>query len=168
MNQKRKAKAYIFGIVLWAWNSRNNIDVAIAVYDEKQIPRIISGPKGMSPEIKSRKINCSICYKNYEECLHFEGKSYDGKFCECLMDELEFINVTNVSKPEDSRSKVTDLLILNDDKSYIWHGFETSTDNQRFKHIELAQKNKYISEKAALQFTTFFCNTDVGVVKYPR
>jgi len=168
MNQKRKAKAYIFGPILWGWNTSNSLDVTIAIYDEEYIQQVIAGPKGMSPELRVRKLSCSICGQNYEECSHLEGKTYDEKKCECLMDEIEPINVVNVTTPEDSRSKITDMLVLPNNKSCTWYGFETSKNNQRFNHIHLAQKNGHISEKAALRFATFFCNTDVGVVKFPH
>ncbi|MCH7560759.1 MAG: hypothetical protein IIC67_05230 [Thaumarchaeota archaeon] len=168
MKKKKISKAYIFGPILWAWGTNNSLDAVISVNDKRYIQSILEGHRGLSPELIVRKIGCSICRQNYEDCNHIAGETYDGKECICLMEEFEALNVTAVTHPEEPRSKVTDMLVFEDDgRSYTWHGFETVNDNQRFKHIDMALKNGYITEKAALKFSTFFITENTGKIKYP-
>lgn len=167
MKKKKRVRAYVFGPFLWAWNSNANGDAVIAVYDEKYIQTVISGPKGLSPELKVRQLECSICRQDYEECEHLQGKTYSNKTCECLISKFEAINITSVSKPEDPRSKITDMLVLKNNKSYTWYGFETNNDNERFSHMQKAKDNGYISEKVALYFSTYFTQHYTGVISYP-
>ncbi len=159
-------KAYVFGSWLWGWNSQNNLDSVIFTNDERLIQIIIDGHRGLSPELAVRRLNCSICGQNYEDCSHMEGKFYDNEICACLIDNMEPLNVTIVTTPEEPKSRVTDMLVVEDNgKSFTWYGFDTVNDDQRFRHIDKAMTLRYITERMALKFSTYFCSNETGKIK---
>lgn len=168
MMEKKKAnpKAYLFGPFLFAHKSKVNADAIIAIYEQRGIDAVISGPRGLSPEMKVKKLECSICRNDYEECDHTEGVKYGDEICECLIADFEAINITYVSNPQDPRARVTDMLVFgtkNGKKSYTWYGFEIDNEDRRFVHIQKAMDNGFIPESAAKKFSTFFCSNQTGV-----
>lgn len=169
MKKKANPKAYLFGPFLFAYRSKSNGDAIISTYDQKMIDTIISGPRGLSPEMKVKKLECSICHNDYEECDHTEGSTYNNETCECLIADFEAINITLVSKPQDPRARVTDMLVFDEEnkKSYTWYGFETDDENRRFVHIQKAMESKFIPEDVARKFSTYFCSHQIGVIRFP-
>lgn len=169
-NLKNNLIAYIFGPFLFAHNSKNNVDSINTIYDQEHIDLVIRGPRGLSPELKVKKLECSICHKDYEECEHIEGEKYQDQICECFIADFEFLKLVHVSHPQDPRARITDMLIIKKENSkniYTWHGFEVDHDNRRFSHIQQAKDNHLLTECVALHFSTFFCMNQKGVIKYP-
>lgn len=56
-----------------------------------------------------KKIRCSICDKNYEDCSHISGQVYMGHFCNVVIEDLEFDHVSMVDNPSDKTCRVTGL-----------------------------------------------------------
>ena len=95
-----------------------------------------------------------------------EGKFYDNEICACLIDNMEPLNVTIVTTPEEPKSRVTDMLVVEDNgKSFTLYGFDTVNDDQRFRHIDKALTLRYITERMALKFSTYFCSNETGKIK---
>jgi hypothetical protein len=60
----------------------------------------------MSPDVKVKTRECSICNSNIKLCSHVPGKLYAGHICRQIMHGLELISVSAVSKPEDRRCRI--------------------------------------------------------------
>ena len=164
---KKRVKAYVFGPLLWGWNSKNNLDAVIAINNKQCIQTILAGCRGLSPELVARQLNCSICGQNYEDCSHTTGELYGDEKCTCLMGDIKPLNVAIVNNPEEPKSRVTDMLVFEDNRrSCTWYGFKTVNDDQRFEHINTAMRHGYITEKMALKFSTYFCNNETGKIKF--
>jgi len=133
--------------------------------DPEMIERIRSGKTGLSPGIKIKKFQCSICKEDYETCPHEEYKFYENIECHALMSDWEGVELSGVDNPSDSRAKVTDMLtieIINNKKKFTWYGFKVNNDISRFKNLQSAKDQKLITEKIALKFIDFFSNNYTG------
>jgi len=165
-----KNKIFVFGAILFADDDEGHIETCIRVTNLNIVGDIISGKmRGLSPDMKIRWWECSICHKDFERCLHKEGKLYAGKTCHPLAKGVEASGGSIVAQPKDPRARITDLLIVEDNKKdrYTWFGFPTVHEDQRFKHIQGALASKHISEKAAFHFGRFFSVNVVGKTTYP-
>ena len=62
-----------------------------------------------SPEMLHKKVVCSVCGKTmipFSDCLHIAGKVYDGEMCYGIVEELDFISVSLVTKPNQKYSVI--------------------------------------------------------------
>lgn len=163
--------AYAFGSVIYSSDTSGYITTVLKI-DPKIINKIISGEiRGLSPEIRIRKWECSICHKNFEECSHEEGKLYNNKICKAIAKEIEFTGVSLVDHPADSRCRITDLLLITEEagkRKYEWYGFRVDNENDRFKNIQRALEKGLISQNAAFSFSKFFLMKFEGKTSYPN
>lgn len=161
---------FLFGPVIFASDSEGHIDTVIQVTVPDVVRKVISGERrGLSPDVKIERWECSICHEDYEECLHEEGKKYGGALCRALPKDIEFFGASLVARPKDPRARVTDLLVIekNHMEKFTWYGFPVEAENQRFKHIQRALKSGLIPEKAALHFGQYFSVNLEGKAIYP-
>lgn len=168
-NRTPKITAYVFGPFLFASDSQGHIDVTIRIIPE-WIDRIIQGFRGLSPEIRIRKWECSICHQNYEDCIHEVGQKYGDEICQQIARDIEPLGGSLVQYPKDPRARITDLLIVEEErgkKRYKWYGFPVITENQRFKHIQSALESGLIPHKVAFHFSKYFSIHLEGKVTYP-
>ncbi len=80
-----------------------------------------------SPGMLIRTAECSICGKDYEDCLHVKGRPYMGQFCARVIKDVEFTEVSFVDDPADKRCYIT---------SYSDDGGTTWTDAMTMRKIE--------------------------------
>lgn len=168
--RKHKKTAYAFGPVIFAYNSKGHIDTEIQITEAIVIDKVISRElRGLSPEVKIKWWECSLCHQNFEVCSHEVGEKDGDNICQPLAKEIEFEGCSLVQHPKDPRARVTDLLVIEDKngKRYEWYGFSVITENQRFKHIQKALESKLISEKAAFYFGRYFSTHLEGKATYP-
>jgi hypothetical protein len=173
-NDKGKfIEAWVFATVVFASDTSGYVTCSVKYETYSDIlERIISGQsRGVSPEIITRKFECSICNNNYEKCFHEEGKYYDGIVCKLIAKEIEFIGGAIVDEPKDPKCRVNDLLIIwaangSKTKLFEWYGFELHTEKRRFQDIEDARKKGLISDKSALKLSELFSVNLFGAVRF--
>lgn len=157
-HKAHRITGYAFGPCLFAYESTGHVDLRMRI-SPSLITRIIGGHRGLSPELIVRQWECSICHRNYEDCIHEAGQTYGDKRCVQLGRNIEAVGVSIVSSPEESRATITDLLVIEEQggkTTYKWFGFPVVTENQRFKHIQRALESGLIPEKAAFHFSRYF------------
>ena len=81
----------------------------------------------MSAGVVIKSSKCSICDALYEDCEHFKGKVYMGRFCaRMITDVAEIKEVSVVEDPADKRARV---LVIGDgttERDYMtWRVIET-------------------------------------------
>lgn len=164
-----KVTAYAFGLAIFAYDTQGHLNVTMQISSPDWIDRIIGGFRGLSPEIVFRQCECSICNQNYEDCIHEEGQKYEDVICHALPKNIEFIGSSLVESPVDSKARITDLLIIEEEvkKKYIWYGFPVIKEDQRFRHIQNALNSGLITEKAVFYFGHYFSINSEGKVIYP-
>ena len=171
MNKKYDVIGYFFGPTIFASDNSGCVDIVGRTNQKTLIDSIVDGTtRGLSPEIKIKWYQCTICLKNHEICPHDVGVTYSGKFCGLIPRDIEMICQSVVNVPKDPKARVTDLLIVEKKDSqtiFTWHGFESDKESRRFKHIQKASDSKLITEKVALKFTNFFMDSFLGVTHYP-
>jgi len=163
-----KNKIFVFGAIMYADNG-GHIEICIRTTNLNIVGDIISGKmRGLSPDMKIRRWECSVCHKDFETCPHKEGKRYGNKICQLIAKDIEALGGSIVAQPKDPRARITDLLIIEGNKNdrYTWFGFPTIYENQRFEHIQSALESNYISENAAFHFGKFFSVNVVGKTTY--
>lgn len=160
--------AYIFGPAIFAHEgSYLDIDSKIPT---NWIELVKNGMRGLSPEIKIKWYQCTLCGQNYEICEHEEGKEYDGVRCILAPRDIEFLSNSVVDNPKDPKARITDMLIIEDNikkKKYEWCGYKSDSSTFRFKHIQKAYEKKLIPEHAAIHFSNYFQSHSEGNVTYP-
>ena len=164
-----KVTAYAFGPAIFAYDTQGHVDVTISISSPDWIDKIIGGFRGLSPEIVFRQCECSICHQNYEDCIHEEGQKYEDAICHALPKNIEFVGSSLVESPADSRARITDLLIIEEEGKirYIWHGFPVIAEGQRFRNIQNALNSGLIPEKVAFHFSHYFSISLEGKATYP-
>jgi hypothetical protein len=60
----------------------------------------------MSPEIKVRRAECTICNDNIKKCSHIPGRLYGGQMCRQKFVDMEALGASIVSHPEDYRCRI--------------------------------------------------------------
>ena len=158
--------AYIFGPAIFD-NQGSSMDCVSQITKSDIIEKIKNRQlKGISPEIKIKWFQCGLCKENYEEnCIHEEGKIYDGQKCFLYPRDIEFLALSIVEKPREPKARINDMLLVDKQNKHIrytWYGFETDKENRRFKHIQKAVDSGFISEKIGLKFSTYFTNNVLG------
>jgi len=163
--------AFAFGSVIYTSDTGGYITAELKIGDLNVINKIISGEiRGLSPEIKISKWECSICNKNFEECPHEEGKLYNNKICKTIAKGIEFTGLSLVDHPEDPRCRITDLLLIKEKagkRKYEWYGFKVNNENDRFRNIQHALENGLIPQDVAFSFSKFFSIKLEGKASYP-
>ena len=153
-----------------ASDSDVHISIDIEIYDADMIPRIISGEyRALSPQLKIRSFDCSICGANIETCAHQQGLKYGNETCQAIAKGVEVVEVSAVKVPEDARAQITDLLI--DDKDgcrYLWYGFATALNGERTRNIGKALGSNLIPLNAALKFLRDFSNRSDGKSEFTK
>lgn len=171
-NKKDKdtLRAFIFGAI-YASDSNKPIRIPMELTNLEYLDKIISGElRGISPALKIREWECSICHGDFELCPHQKGKVYDGIKCRRIVNDMEITDISIVDRSKMPRNRIFDLLIIskhNKKKSYIWHGFEVNVEMDRFTDIQNALNKKLIPEKAAHHFSKFFSVNQNGKITYP-
>ncbi len=168
---KNDLVAYAFGDILFASDGSGSVSGTLKIADRELIERIKSGKTGLSPGIKIQEFQCSICKSDYETCPHEEYKTYENVECHALMSKWEGIELSAVDTPADSRARVTDMLtieIINKKKKFTWYGFKVNDGNSRFKNIQSAKDQKFITEKIGLFFNKFFLENLTGNIAYNK
>ena len=162
--------AFAFGPCIYSSDSTGSIIITTKSTDRNVVNKIVSGElRGLSPEIIIRKWECSICHRDLEKCVHEVGKFYNNKKCVAIARDIEFTGVSIVDNPEDSRCRITDLLLIKEEngkRTYEWYGFKVNNEDDRFKNIGRALKNGLIPEEAAFSFSKFFSIRIEGKVSY--
>jgi len=62
-----------------------------------------------SPGILVKRIECSICGKETQDCSHIKGRAYDGEMCVWIMKDVEIQELSLVTNPEDPRCRMAPL-----------------------------------------------------------
>ena len=60
----------------------------------------------LSVGIIVKRLECSICGYEYEDCEHLIGKPYMGQFCSVIIHKAELEEVSIVEKPADKRCRI--------------------------------------------------------------
>jgi hypothetical protein len=60
----------------------------------------------VSPGMVVNSYECSICGEEYDSCPHLEGVAYNGVFCNRVLRDIEFTEVSLVDEPHDKRARV--------------------------------------------------------------
>ena len=60
----------------------------------------------LSVGIIVKRLECSICGCEYEDCEHLIGKPYMGQFCSVIIHKAELEEVSIVEKPADKRCRI--------------------------------------------------------------
>ena len=161
-------QGYFFGPIMYpslgtghlsAWGTTTRLD---------RIEGMITGrARGLSPQFRIRRFECSICHENQEDCPHEPGVEYEGAACQSIARDIDFIETSIVPVPADPRTYVTDLLVVSERRrAFDWYGFESDSWNSRFKNIQTAFDKRVLPEKAALKFSSYFSMNDLGLVSY--
>jgi len=170
VENRKLLAAYAFSNLIFAADADACVStLAKLSNDEKLLKVIISGSRGISPEIIIKKWTCSICHGNYEKCSHNEGAYYHGQICETIASKIEFLGAALVDVPKDYRCRITDLLIvweITKETIFEWYGFELSNENTRFKNIQKAHKQGLISQKFAFYLSECFSVQLYGKAEY--
>ncbi|MFX1538694.1 MAG: hypothetical protein ACFFDI_31285 [Promethearchaeota archaeon] len=174
LTMNKLLKAIAFGPIIYASDTKGKISISLNIPPVRQdiIQRIVSGKsRGLSPEIKVKKWECSICHDDYEKCIHKSGEKYDEAECCLIARDIEFTGESIVDVPRDPRCRITDLLLVKavngNRKKFEWYGFELNADSDRFENIQSALKHKLIPQKAAFRFSEFFSINLLGKCVYP-
>lgn len=160
---------HAFGPCLFAYNAEAHIDIQMQL-SPSLIDEIVGGKRGLSPEIKIKRWECSICHKNYENCDHKVDEKYGNEICKVSAKDVETQAVSLVSSPADSRAQITDLLVVTEElgkKKFQWFGFQVTTEDQRFKHIQRAYEGNLIPLEVAFRFGKYFSIQLEGTAVYP-
>jgi hypothetical protein len=69
------------------------------------------GKKGLSMGGHYKKAICSICKLSMldEKCIHQSGKDYDGKICEIIKTDFEFLHIALVDSPKDPENSIAEV-----------------------------------------------------------
>lgn len=96
------------------FNDITYFDCPVLIYIEKYVklfqelyPYKVFG----SPEIIHKRVVCSICGKTmipFSDCFHITGKVYDGEMCFGNVEEMDFLGVSVVTKPNQKYSVLFD------------------------------------------------------------
>lgn len=62
---------------------------------------------GLSPGIKIKAMECSICGDDPDDCEHIRGREYDGHRCVHIITELDVMEVSLVGRPAQPDARVT-------------------------------------------------------------
>lgn len=164
--QTQAHPALVYGMVVYPLWSTDPISIVITLNNHNIIHEIINGTiRGLAAQIKVKWFSCSICSENIEQCEHKVGENYNGKACVAVPRDIQFLEESLTSGLVDSRCKVTDLLLL-DDGSYTWYGFQGVNILDRLKNINNSLKDKIINKEAASKFRFYFSRRSVGHCKY--
>jgi hypothetical protein len=166
-------EVYAFGPIVFASDDSNaRIVITVKIPPQSNmINRILSGKsRELSPEIRIKQWECSICHGDYEKCSHKNGFLYDDIKCQVIAKDIEFRGGSIVDEAKDPRCRVTDLLLVGRinkrQKCFEWHGFEVNSESDRFKSIQAAVKQNLIPEEAAFRFSEFFSVSLFGKCQY--
>jgi hypothetical protein len=67
---------------------------------EQRCPVALSHKRlGVSPEIIVRFAKCSICGNDAQQCEHIAGRAYNGERCYRILENIEVVALTLVSRP---------------------------------------------------------------------
>lgn len=149
--------AFVFGNAQYA-SEGGHISVEMII-SEEMASKVISGQyRGLSAEWKVRKWECSICHENLEDCPHEVGKRYDNMICEMIGRDIEATGLSIVEFPADPRCRIIDMLLVRNGNSpeYVWYGFRTNSELERFQNIQKAWKKGWIPENVAFFFAEYF------------
>lgn len=128
-----------------------------------QLDDIVSGRRrGLSPGLKVRRFDCSMCGRDLEVCEHEVGSQYGNVTCRPIPRDIQVEELSLVEVPEDPAARVTDLLIVDDSRVFHWYGFPVESENHRFKSIQSAFDSKLISLDCATHFLRVFGKFLVG------
>jgi len=165
-------KAFAFGPIMFASDTGGNIKITLAIGNLQVADRIISGEiRGLSPELKIRKWECSICHDDFEKCDHEVGERYSGLECQLIARGITFSGASMLTvPPKDPRCRITDLLLIREEngrKKLEWYGFRVNSELDRFRSIQSAYDSKLIPQEAAFRFGEFFSINLTGNTVYP-
>jgi hypothetical protein len=149
--------AFAFGNVQYA-SEGGYISVEMMI-SEEMVSKVISGQyRGLSPEWRVRKWECSICHENLEDCPHEVGKRYDDLICEMIARDIDAIGLSIVAFPADPRCRIIDMLLVKNGKNpeYVWYGFRVNSERERFENIQKAREKGLIPENVAFFFAEYF------------
>jgi hypothetical protein len=93
-----------------------------------------AGQFGFSVGLFYEKATCSICGRDIikdMDCQHIPGQKYDGKVCSLEPEKLQLDHVAMTTRPKDSTSAITSLLIPRNEV------YENFTEEQIRKKTEL-------------------------------
>ncbi|HKG89258.1 MAG TPA: adenylate/guanylate cyclase domain-containing protein, partial [Nitrososphaeraceae archaeon] len=161
-------EAYLFGPLIFAGNKY--ADAVLKTKDPLKIQLINSGQQGLQPALKVRRFLCSLCEKDYEKCPHDAYQKYDDAVCEPLISESEVLYASIVPRPNDPRTRITDILlaIKNEGKrQYVWYGYSVDSENVRLRHIDKARSRGWISKTAKDHLSKIFHIALDGIATYP-
>ena len=170
---ENKVEAFAFGPILYASSSPKSgrIAITIKIGNLDLIKKVISGElRGLSPTVKIKRWECSICHQDFERCPHEVGKTYENKICSQIAMNIESVGTSFVDVPKDPRCRITDLLLIkerNRRKVYDWYGFKVDNENDRFRNIKRAFDQRLIPEKALFHFSKLFAINLNGKEVFP-
>ena len=167
---KKSSGIFIFAPFLFTSNSEGIVECIIQIYYETKIFDLLkSGFLGISPEFYIRRFLCNICKKDYEFCEHNIEELYDGKQCHTELDDYNAENIALVSKPEDARADIKDILVIETKekiKNYAWHALKQENKKNRLKRINRVLSIGLIEESPANHFLEFYKNNSEGISNY--
>jgi predicted metal-binding protein len=170
-NPNEMMRTFVFGSAQYASPDKDGyISVELKITNEEMVSKIVSGEyRGLSVAWKVRKWECSIRHENLEECPHEVGRRYDDLICQMIARDIQAIELSVVSVPQDPRCRIIDMLVVRNRKNpeYIWYGFRVNTELDRFKNIQKAYERGLIPAKATFFFSKFFSINSEGKAVFP-
>lgn len=103
----------------------------------------------MSLEILIKKLECSICGKDMQQCNHIAGRAYNGELCSTVVKDIEMTGVSLVANPRDPRCRVVPV------GSDYEKGWFTGSGFSKEKIQNIMKKNRGIQNTIARTLGTF-------------
>lgn len=66
---------------------------------------------GLSPGIKIRAVECSICRSDPDDCEHMRGRDYGGQKCVHMITEGDILEVSVVGRPAQPDARITSISV---------------------------------------------------------
>ena len=157
-----------YGLISYSSWSNDPISVGITVTSSDVIRRIINGSaRSLLPAAQVKWFCCSTCGGNLEECEHKPGENYVGKLCTAIPRDVQFLEGSIVASTPDPRSRLTDLLLIENNHSvFEWFALEKTSALDRVGRISEARKDDLVPKEAAEKFRTYFSSRSVGRCRY--
>jgi hypothetical protein len=70
---------------------------------------------GMSVAFVTRAAECSICGQDPEDCLHINGRVYDGKRCTRIITDADILEISLVGRPAMPDARIMSISVDFDD-----------------------------------------------------